>query len=132
MYKSTWSFMSNGLHNHLPLQYSLYIVDIFPWIGLYRTGSPINFRQKSPSGRQFGRGAYCFWYKIPTGSAIWAGLIIGTKEYALQIFCKYKGFWVDFFAVMGFYSFCKHRILWRAFEVICTIVVFLHFLVKRE
>ena len=76
--------MSNGLHIHLLLQYSLYIVDTSPWIGLYRTGSPINFRQKSPSGRQFGRVAYFFWYKIPTGSAIWAGLIIGTKEYVVH------------------------------------------------
>ena len=85
MYKSTWSFMSNGLHNHLPLQYYLYVEYIFPWIGLYRTGSPINFRQKSPSGRQFGRVAYFFLYKIPTGSAIWAGLIIGTKEYSEKV-----------------------------------------------
>ena len=50
--------MSNGLHNHLPLQYYLYVEDIFPWIGLYRTGSPISFRQKSPLSRQFGRVAY--------------------------------------------------------------------------
>ena len=102
--------MSNGLHNNLPLQYSLYIVDISPWIGLYRTGSPINFRQKSPSGRQFGRVAYFFWYKIPTGSAIWAGLIIGTKEYvfkSISIFNLLSNF--SILKILQYYFFSVSR-----------------------
>ena len=69
----------------------------------------------------------------PTTAVGQKALALAKRRYStVQIFYKYKGFWVDSFAVMGFYSFCKHRILWRAFEVICTIVVFLHFLVKRE
>ena len=43
--------------------------------------SPILFRAKFPSGRQFGRVANLILRGNPIGSTIWMGLVIGMKEY---------------------------------------------------